>query len=263
MMMSSADIFISTAQKFLCCGNKKKRLPRSQCLDIAAQILAVDLGLKPALLYDSNAACAEQLQQYVTSLKEAGLLSTSLQIFSIDGNTLVVNSELMKSQLAELLQKKSFIIVDVCPLREQPNISGLECRTEDMVKDILEFLCKMDTHSVCVVGEELYGQWNLCTLFGILLGYPASYWFDQTQGFENCLNMTPLMVNKVWVCWQTSDKRHYSCIYSFSVPEMLWSDMYSHIEQWTEALKEKFGKQSVLTELSFLKETVILPYVTL
>ncbi|XP_036426799.1 UPF0739 protein C1orf74 homolog [Colossoma macropomum] len=264
-MVNPADIFISTAQKFLSCGNKKKRLPPSSCLDLAVQILAVNLGLKPAILYDSNAASAEQILQYVNSLEEIGLLSRALQIVSIDGNTLVVNSELMKSHLAELLQKRSLITFDVCPWREQPTMSGMESKTEDMVKDILAFLMnKEETQSsVSVLGEELYGQWNLCTLFGILLGYPASYWFDQSQGFENCLSMTPLVVNKVWVCWQTGDGKHCSCIYSFSVPEILWSETYTHIEQWTKLLRQRFSKQAVLTELHFSKETVILPSVTL
>ncbi|XP_072540632.1 UPF0739 protein C1orf74 homolog [Salminus brasiliensis] len=264
-MVSSADIFISTAQRFLCSGKKKKRLSSSSCLDVAIQMLAVDLGLKPALLYDSNAASAEQLLQYLNHLQENGLLATALQVVSIDGNSLVVNSELMKSHLAELLQKRSLITVDVCPWREQPTISDMESRTEEMAKAILEFFMgKVDTRSsVSVLPEEMYGQWNLCTLFGILLGYPASYWFDQSQGFENCLRMTPLVVSKVWVCWQAGERRHSSCLYSFSVPEILWSDVYTHIQRWTALLRDRFSKQAVLADFSFSKETVILPSVAL
>ncbi|KAG9277138.1 hypothetical protein AMEX_G7126 [Astyanax mexicanus] len=264
-MVNSADIFISTAQRFLCCGNKKKRLSSLSCLDVAVQILAVDLGLKPAFLYDCNAASAEQLLQYLNSLQDAGLLTTILQVVSIDGNNLVVNSELMKSHLAELISERRIITVDVCPWKEQPAICDMESRSVEMIKAISElFLNKADKDSsVCMLPEQMYDQWNLCTLFGILLGYPATYWFDQSQIFENCLKMTPLVVYKVWVCWEAGDKKHCSCLYSFSVPEILWSEVHAYIQQWTELLSDRFSKQKVLTELSFSQETVVLPSVAL
>ncbi|XP_026863639.2 UPF0739 protein C1orf74 homolog [Electrophorus electricus] len=263
-MVVSADIFISTAHKFLCRGSKKKRLPKSSCLDLAIQIIAVDLGLKPALLYDSNSASAEQLHQYVTSLFGIGLLTTELQIISISGSTFVVNSKFMKSHLEEL-QSRNLISVDVCPWREQPCITVMGSSNENMLKDILEFFMDKENEcsSVIVLGEELYGNWNLCTLFGILLGYPASYWFDQAQSLENCLSMTPLVVNKAWVCLQIGDRRHCSCLYSFSFPEVLSAEMHTFIEQWTGLLRDRFSKQAVFSELSFSKETVVLPCVTL
>lgn len=263
--MVSADVFISSAQKFLCCGRKKRQIPRSSCLDMAVQIIAVDLGLKPAVLYDLNGACAEQIQRYVSSLKDAGVLTTTLQIFSINGNCLVVNLNLMKEHLSEALRKKSFLVVDVCPWEDQPSLTVMDSSTERMVKDVLDLIMDKEDQcpSVSVVGEELYDCWNLCTLFGILLGYPASYWFDQAQSFENSLGMTPLVVNKVWVCWPVCDTKHNSCLYSFSVPEVLWAEVETSIKNWVDHLRSRFSKQTVLTELSISKETVILPSVAL
>ncbi|XP_076870610.1 UPF0739 protein C1orf74 homolog [Brachyhypopomus gauderio] len=264
-MVVSADLFISTAHKFLCRGRKKKRLPISTCLDVAVQIIAVDLGLKPALLYDSNSASSEQVHQYVNSLFGIGLLTTELQVVSISGSTLVVNSKLMKLHLEELLQSRNLISIDVCPWREEPCITAMDKSTEDMVKDILKFFMDNENKYSTVIGlgEDMCGNWNLCTLFGILLGYPASYWFDQAQSLENCLSMTPLVVNKAWVCSQIGDCRHGTCLYSFSFPEVLWSEIHIFIERWTELLRDKFSQQAVLTELSFSKDTVVLPCVAL
>ncbi|XP_026787403.2 UPF0739 protein C1orf74 homolog [Pangasianodon hypophthalmus] len=264
-MVVSADVFISAAQRFLCCGKKKKQIPHSSCLDMAVQIIAVDQGLKPAVLYDLNGACAEQIQRYVSSLQEAGVLTTTLRIFSINGSCLVVNSNLMKEHLSEVLKKKSLLTVDVCPWKEQPSLIVMDSGTKRMVKDMLDFFMDEEDEqpSVSVVGEELYDRWNLCTLFGILLGYPASYWFDQVQSFENCLSMTPLVVNKVWVCWPVCDTKHSSCLYSFSVPEVLWAEVDTYIKTWVEHLRSQFCKQTVLTELSISKETVTLPTVAL
>lgn len=263
--MVTADIFISSAQRFLCYGKKKRQIPHSSCLDMAVQIIAVDLGLKPAVLYDLNGARAEQIQQYVSSLQEAGVLTTTPQIFTINGTCLVVNLNLMKEHLSEVLRKNSLLTVDVCSGKEQPSLMVMDCNTKTMVKDMLEFIIDQEEQrvSVNVVGEELYDRWNLCTLFGILLGYPISYWFDQAQSFENCLSMTPLVVNKVWVCWPVCDLKHNSCLYSFSVPEVLWAEVDTCIKNWVAHLRSRFNKQTVFTELSILKETVILPSVVL
>ncbi|KAI5628397.1 UPF0739 protein C1orf74-like [Silurus asotus] len=265
-MVASADIFISTAQRFLCCGKKKRQIPHSLCLDIALQIIAVDLGLKPAVLYDFNGACAEQIEQYIRSLQEVGELTTTIQIHSINENCLVVNSNRMKEHLSEVLKKNNVLIVDVCPWKEQPCLIVMDSSTKRMVKDMLDFITDKDNKhpSVSVVTEELYDQWNLCTLFGILLGYPASYWFDQVQSVENCLTMTPLVVNKVWVYWPLCDpKLHSSCLYSFSVPEVLQAEVGTYIENWMECLRTQFGEQKVFTELSVSQETVMLPSVAL
>lgn len=265
-MEVSANIFIATAQTFLCCGKKNKRLiPHSSCLDLAVQILAVDLGLKPAVLYDLNGACAEQIQRYVGSLHEAGILTTALRVFSISGSCLIVNSDVMKEHLNEMLKKKSLLTVDVCAKKEQPSLMVMDSSSKRLVIDMLDFITdEVDKYpSVIVVGEELYERWNLCTLFGLLLGYPASYWFDQAQSFENCLSMTPLVVNKVWVCWAACDTKHSSCLYSFSVPEVLWTEVHTYIQIWSESLRRRFCRQTVLTDLSISKETVILPTVAL
>jgi len=261
--MVAREILISAAQKLLC--PRKKRLSPSTCLDVTVQIIAVDLGVKPALLYDSNAASPEQLHLYLSSLQEYGVVTNSLRILSIDDNTFIFNPATVQSHLDELLKSKSLLLIDVCPSRKQPVLAGLEKRTEDMIKSLSEVNTnEMDKgSSVILLGEELYNDWNLCTLFGILLGYPASYWFDQTKGFGNCLCMTPLVVCTVWNTWQTHDINHRCCLYSFSVPEELWSEVQSHMQRWTENLRERFNKQTVLTDLCFSRDAITLPSVTL
>ncbi|XP_042614586.1 UPF0739 protein C1orf74 homolog [Cyprinus carpio] len=261
--VASSEMLVSAAQKLL--SPRKKRLSPCTCLDVTVQIIAVDLGVKPALLYDSNAASPEQLQMYLNYLQESGVVNNPLRILSIDDNTFIFNRATVESHLDELLQSKSLLLIDVCPSRKQPLLAGFEKKTEDMIKTLSGFFTnELDKGSlVIVLGEELYNDWNLCTLFGILLGYPASYWFDQTKGFGNCLCMTPLVVCTVWVKCHTRDINHRCCLYSFSVPEELWSEVQCHVHRWTERLRERFNKQTVLIDLCFSRETVTLPFVTL
>ncbi|TRY55030.1 hypothetical protein DNTS_020767 [Danionella cerebrum] len=254
---------ISSAQKLL--SPPKRRLSPSACLDAVAQIVAVDLGVKPGLLYDINGASQEQLHLFMNSLQVSGFITNTLRIVSIDDNIIIVNPSTLFAHLDELLQSKSILMIDVCSSRKHPFLTGFETRTEDIIKTLLVgFLNELGKGSlVTVFAKELYKDWNLCTIFGILLGYPASYWFDQTEGYENCLCMTPLVVNTVWVKLQIQDINHRCCLYSFSVPEMLWSDVKSHLERWTEHLRERFNRQTALTDLCFYQQTVTLPCVTL
>lgn len=261
-MVAPTSTLVAAAQKFLRVG--KKRLSSSACLNLTVQLMAVDLGVKHALLYDCNAASPEQVQLFLSSVKDLGIITNALRMLSIDDNTIILNPATMEAHLDELLQNKSLFLIDVCPSRKQPVLTGIEKRTEDMVKSLLGlFRDAVDESSIIVVEEELYNEWNLCTLFGILLGYPATYWFDQTKGFENCLSMTPLALCTVQVKWEINDINHCCCLYSFSVPEELWVELQSRIHRWTESLRERFNKQSVLTDLSFSKDTVTLPAVTL
>lgn len=262
-MVASTSTLVAAAQKFLCV--RKKRLSSSSCLNLTAQLMAVDLGVKHAQLYDCNAASPEQVRLFLDSLQELGIITNALRMLSIDDNIIIFNSATMESHLDELLQNKSLFLIDVCLCRKQPVLVGFERTTEDMIKSLLGLFRSAVDHSssVSVVEEELYNEWNLCTLFGILLGYPATYWFDQTKGFGNCLSMTPLALCTVEVKWQINDINHCCCLYSFSVPEELWVELESHMQRWIECLRERFNKQAVLTDLCFSRDTVTLPAVTL
>lgn len=259
-MVASTSALVAAAQKFLCVG--RKRFSSSTCLNLTVQLMAVDLGVKHALLYDCNAASPEQVHLFLNSLPDLGIITNELRMFSIDDNIIIFNPATMESYLDELLQNKSLFLIDVCPSRKQPVLTGIEKRTEEMIKSILG-LFRNESSSVIVVEEKLYDEWNLCTLFGILLGYPATYWFDQTKGFGNCLSMTPLILCTVQVKWEINDIKHCCCLYSFSVPEELWVEIESCMKRWIECLRERFNKQTVLTDLCFSRETVSLPAVTL
>ncbi|XP_055069326.2 UPF0739 protein C1orf74 homolog [Misgurnus anguillicaudatus] len=261
-MVASSHIVIA-AQKCLCV--RKKRLSSSTCLNLTVQILAVDLGVKYAVLYDCNAASPEQIQLFLKSLQELGIVKSTLRVLSIDDNTIIFNPTAMESYLNELLQNKRVFLIDISPSRKQPVLTGFEERTENMIKSLSGLIINGvdESSSVIVVNNEMYNEWNLCTLFGILLGYPATYWFDQTKGFDNCLSMIPLAACTVRVKWQKNDINHCSCLYSFSIPDELWGELQTHMQQWTESLRERFNKQTILSDFCFTRDIITLPAVTL
>lgn len=263
--MSTQELFVAAARKCLSAGRKSLSGPQS--LDLAAQVSAVDLGLKPALLYDSNSAGADQVQQYLSSLQSSQLVSKSLLTLDLNGNALIVNPVTVRSNVEQLFHDSSVAVIDVCHSLEKPTISDpLRGELKSMTHDLLLLLRGLEqlkeAEKPHYVGEKSEG-WNLCTVFGLLLGYPATYWFDQTKSFENCLSMTPLTVTTASATWQADNAGHRCHLYSFSIPAVLLGEVESNLENWRLCLQERFQKQNVLKDLTICQSTVTLPSVCL
>lgn len=261
--MSTQDLFVAAARKCLSAGRKSLSIPQS--LELAAQVSAVDLGLKPALLYDSNSAGAVQVQQYLSSLQSSQLVSEVLLTLDLNGNVLIVNPAAVRSNVEQLFDDGSVAVIDVCHSLEKPAITDRpRAELESIAHDLLLLLLRMEQlegeEKPLCVGEKSE-EWNLCTVFGLFLGYPVTYWFDQTKSFDNCLAMTPLMVTTASAVWQA--RGHKCCLYSFSVPADLLQEMQPNLEEWRLRLQERFQQQNVLTDLTICQTTVTLPSVCL
>lgn len=257
--MSTQELFVAAARKSLCTGRKSLSAPQS--LDLAALVSAVDLGLKPALLYDTNSATSEQVQQYLSSLQSSQLVSKSLLTLDLNGNTLIINPVTVRSNIEQARHNESMAVVDVCHSLEKPTLTDLlSGELKSVLEDLLLLLT--NTERPLYVGEECE-EWNLCTVFGLLLGYPVTYWFNQTKSFENCLSMTPLMVTTAAASWQADAAAHRCCLYSFSVPTVLLNETQSKVEDWGLSLREKFEYQNVFKDLAVCQTTVTLPSVCL
>lgn len=264
-MSASQDLFVAAARKCLSAGRKSLSLPRS--LDLAAQVLAVDLGLKPALLYDSNSACSKQVQQYLSSLQSAQLVSKSLLTLDFNENAVIVNPLAVTSNTEQLFGDGGVAVIDVCHTLDQPAVlSPLEGVLKSTARDLLLVLRDLEqlkeAEKPRYVAEKSE-QWNLCTVFGLLLGYPATYWFDQTKSHENCLAMTPLLVTTASATWQAGATCHRFCLYSFSIPAALFPKLQTNLERWRTCLQEGFDKQQLLKDLEICQNTVTLPSVCL
>ncbi|CAL8254380.1 UPF0739 protein C1orf74 homolog [Gadus morhua] len=263
--MSNERPFSVAACKWLSVG--KKSICGSLSIELGVQVLAVDLGLKPALLYDINCATADQVQQYLCTLQSNSLVSKSLITVDINGNVLIVNPDMMMEHLKQLLISSYVSVIDVSHTLEKPHIT--EPLSGDLRSMLQELMSVLQTHvqspnkdQPLLVGDEA-GKWNLCTLFGILLGFPCTYWFDQGKSFENCLAMTPLMVFKASVSWQTETAGHACCLYSFSTPVLLHNETQASLDHWSRGLTERFQQQSLLSNLSITQSRVTLRSVCL
>ncbi|KAM4588396.1 UPF0739 protein C1orf74 homolog [Odontesthes bonariensis] len=259
--MSTQELFVAAARKCLCVG--RKSLSVSQCLELAAQVLAVDLGLKPAILYDSNGACAAQIKRYLSSLQSLQLVSESLVTLDLNGNSLIVNTGTVRSNLERVLDEDGVAVIDVRHSLEKPAITDSQRgELKSVTQDLLLLLGGLqqleEAEEPLCVGDKCEA-WNLCTVFGLLLGYPVTYWFDQTKSFENCLTMTPLVVITASATWQADGAGHRCCLFSFSFPAALQEETQSKVEIWKLGLHMRFEQQLVLKDLSISQSSVTLP----
>ncbi|XP_041084866.1 UPF0739 protein C1orf74 homolog isoform X2 [Polyodon spathula] len=266
----SRERLIAASQQCLRTG-KRKGLPPAVSLNLAAQILAVDAGFKPAFLYDCNAAGAEQMRLYLQTLLDTGCLTRPPRVLDIDGNVVVINTQQAIYRLEKLLLKNQVTVIDVSRARGEPAVAdaGVRSAVEHLVTVFVDYLKSLswdDALSVAPVvhlPEELPSKWNLCTLFGLLLGYPAAYWFDTEKSAENCLSMTPLRVTAVSASCSLIAEMPPVRLYSFTIPEALWTETQGLMDTWTQDLEDRFRQQSVFTRLIIAAETVALPAVAL
>ncbi|XP_047610228.1 UPF0739 protein C1orf74 homolog [Phacochoerus africanus] len=263
MSTLSLQLLVAAAQQTLGMG-RSRGPPRAVCLHLAGEVLAVARGLKPALLYDCNCAGAAELQSYLEQLQGLGFPTRGLHILEIGENSLIVCPERVCQHLEQVLLG-AVAFVDVSSSQPHPSICSL-----DQLQDLKALLAEIVTHlqglktdlSLAVSSSRLRSSdWNLCTVFGILLGYPVPYTFHMSQGGDNCLALTPLRVFTARISWRHSQPP--VLLYSFSVPESLFPALRDILNTWEKDLRTRCRTQNDFADLSISSKVVTLPAVAL
>ncbi|XP_053462775.1 UPF0739 protein C1orf74 homolog [Nycticebus coucang] len=262
MSTPSPQLLVAAAQQTL--GMGKRRPPRAICLHLAGEVLAVARGLKPALLYDYNCAGASELQSYLEKLQGLGFLTLGLHILEIGENSFIISLEHICQHLEQMLLG-TVAFVNVSSSQPHPSICSL-----DQLQDLKTLVAEIITHlqglqrnlSLAVSLSRLHpSDLNLCTVFGILLGYPVSYTFHLNQKNDNCLALTPLRVFTARISWLLDQPP--VLLYSFSVPESLFPALRDTVSIWERTLRIRFRTQNDFADLSISSEIVTQPAVAL
>ncbi|XP_048218268.1 UPF0739 protein C1orf74 homolog [Perognathus longimembris pacificus] len=257
------QLLVAAAQQTLGMG-KRKGLPRSTCLHLAGEVLAVVQGLKPAVLYDCNSAGVLVLQSYLEKLQELGFLASGLHILDIGENSLIVDPKQACQHLEQVLLG-TIAFVDVSSSQPHPSICSLDQlqNVKALVTEIITHLQGLQkTPSLAASHSRLHSsQWNLCTVFGILLGYPVSYTFHVNQVDDNCLALTPLRVFTARMSWLRDQTP--ILLYSFSIPERLFPALSGILNTWEKDLRTRFRTQDDFADLRISSEIITLPAVAL
>lgn len=263
MLMStpSPQLLVAAAQRTLGTG-KRRGLSRSVCLHLAGEVLAVARGLKPALLYDYSCAEAAALRSYLEELQALGFLTLGLHVLEIGEDSLIVSPAHACQHLEQVLGGAA-AFVDVSSSQPRPSICSLD-QLQDLKAVMAEILAHLrGLHLSLEVSHSrlLASDWNLCTVFGVLLGYPVPYTFRLNQADDNCLGLTPLRVFTARISWLLDQPP--VLLYSFSIPENLFQAVRDVLNTWEKDLRTQFRTQNDFADLSISSETITLPAVAL
>ncbi|XP_009936937.2 UPF0739 protein C1orf74 homolog [Opisthocomus hoazin] len=259
---------VAAAREELGAGRRRRRLPAARGLQLAGEVLAVAAGLKPALLYDCGAAGQAELRRYLARLREAGLAPGRLHLLGVEGSALLLlHPGLARRRLAAVLRAHPAPFVDVSAGRQRPALCG-PAEAEAIRGHLAALLAHLEAAEAAGAGpvsssEVVPAGWNLCTVVGVLLGYPAAYAFSAEDGAENCLALMPLRVFTVRACCPGLRDGLGVQIYSFSVPESLCAELGEALDAWRQELEEAFRAQTDFVDLRISSEVVSLPAVAL
>ncbi|XP_015260869.1 PREDICTED: UPF0739 protein C1orf74 homolog, partial [Gekko japonicus] len=265
-------LLLAAAQRHLRAGGRKKTkergLSRPSCLQLAGEVGAVAAGLKPAFLYDYSPAGPAQVLRYLRQLQALGGGALGggggrLHVLSLADHVLVVNVDVAVRRLEALLLAEDTVVsfVDVSAARTSPAL----CSAPDVeairghLSEILSHLKALaaggggdpspralSSSSSSSSSALFSADWNLCTLFGVLLGYPAAYSFPaREEGLGNCLALTPLRVFTVHATCRRISQDLRVRLYSFSVPEDLYSLLKAGIDAWCETLQDASSQRGL------------------
>ncbi|NXP48500.1 CA074 protein, partial [Heliornis fulica] len=214
-----------------------------------------------------GAAGLAELRRYLARLREAGLAPRRLHLLDAGGSALLLHPGLARQRLAAALRTHPPPFVDVSARRRCPALCG-PVETETIRGHLAALLAHLEAAEATATdsvssSEVVPTGWNLCTVVGVLLGYPAAYAFAMEEGTENCLALTPLRVFAVQASCPRIRDGLVVQIYSFSIPESLCTELKEVLDAWCDELKEAFRAQSDFVDLRISSEVVSLPAVAL
>ncbi|NWX87820.1 CA074 protein, partial [Nothoprocta pentlandii] len=179
---------------------------------------------------------------------------------------LVLHPSRAARRLEAVLRAQPAPLVDVAAARVQPVLCGTSAAhtVRGHLSALLVHLKAVEAAAGPISSSEICSaDWNLCTIFGVILGYPLAYTFAVEDSFENCLALTPLRVFSVQAsCHRIRDDLTVQ-IYSFSIPENLYPEMKEVVDAWCDNLKNSFSSQNDFVNLCISSEVVTLSAVAL
>jgi len=237
-------------------------------LSIYCNILAVDLALKPAFLYDASTPDSGKLVGLVTELRQKGFLEYNLNIVELGMDCMLVNVGAVKQLNVDDVGER---LVDVSSEIKAPAVAfdvAVMSELKTAVKQVTENL-DSDEIKMCVIGVSRLC--NITTLFGFLLDYPVLYWFKRE---DNCLSMEPLVAVKIVVKFKSNDKNSRNThglfekpychnLYQFSYPVNLSATLQNVLERFYARIKSFVKCCNLIADIEIVKENVSLISVAL
>lgn len=181
---------MSIKEIYLCL---KENLPKHWAKylhEIAVNLHFVNNGIKNAFLWDIGPNIDSiVLNSLIGKLKEATFLNKYVKLLSIENDLCIANGEKYHQ-----IRFEDIIFVDVTKTQHEPiKLNMLPNQLQKMFTDInfelKNFFNSEEDYLVLSIRQDFC----VPSIFGILLGYPIVYWYDNLKSPEHCLNDTFLI----------------------------------------------------------------------
>lgn len=172
------------------------------------------------------------LQEVVPRIKPAENTSR-ICVLRLNDHVFVVNAQRCQCFLDSLVEMRNPlhpVFINISQKNTAPIVMTLEqidCNVKSACIEISKSLKLQErSHEFNTISVSLNDEVNLCTVFGLILGYPAVYYFDDIDQSSSCLNMVPIVVLKVCIN-ETGEQ-----LFSFSYPQSLTPEVTSVVSDW-------------------------------
>lgn len=260
--MADLDKWIHVAQRHI--GKQSTFQHQS----LMADIVAVDCGIKTAYLYDIGAPVAERLLSLLQDLKKEELIKTCLNVLQIDLDCLILNPAVCQNSIA--LDNLTDKLVDVSKSVRVPCMLDSVQHAVELKKVFENILNNLDHSVIKLYTWPLQIQFNVSSLFGLLLNYPIIYWYNTLDdASEICLSMEKLTCVKVILDFQVlpmmmHDNKRWAatcyvkhCLFSFSYPSVLESHCKHIVQSWFSKVYENVERTQFFKNAHKLTEETV------
>ncbi|CAN8008006.1 unnamed protein product [Ixodes pacificus] len=213
---------------------------------IGHQLHYVSKYLKPSYLWDLSepavATVDECIRRFNDSFNTGHLRSVQIG----DCDLLVCNPELTLQHLKDVVFSNNVRFVDVSSTQRRPTLlSTLPPDLEVMLRCLLRQLDRFSLEDRKLLRLDLKSGWNMCSAFGVFLGFPVVYWCS-VESDSNCLSMEELKAfsvrcPKLYDGTENLDPGASNEVYSFSFPLRLEPELRGHVRCWFERLRTRFA----------------------
>jgi len=251
-------------------------------------IVIVDFGIKDILLFDCWSVSSCEMNNFLQSAKVMNLLNNHLSAFSFGMDVFLYNKSAVKHLKNNLFNTPEFqqYVIDISKPLNHPKLLTINCKeAKETVALFSSSIGRITSeleellHDVEIDADD--ARINPPCLFGLLLGYPAVYWYDRTVSEDNCLltehlylyqvigEVEPEIINSDTDLSKSlsPNKRNSSVRYlektchtvlSFTIPTIINEKIKSDIKLWFIEWKRSVPWSSVFAKIS-LEEKIVEP----
>lgn len=201
--------------KSLLC-QKFGRKAHSKLYKASLDICLVDCGIKETLLFDLWSVSSCDMKDFLITAKEINLLTNLISVFTVGMDVFLYNKSFLKDNInhatnASIPECNPFII-DISKPFKQPKLLGNDCEeareTVALLEKCLNHMTSDNEDPLDIDVNNIEEGINPPCLFGLLLGYPAVYWYNRRFSEDNCLSSESLYLYQITgeLCEIWSDK---------------------------------------------------------